>query len=348
MSPLSPQEFSSDITAQAKLEPYHASRIATGIRYSDPTDIVPIHADSVVAMLPRVVYALEHGEHSANPDALRAQVTVQIESLFSEDWRLQTLGKHVFRYFELLEKFVSRDRLQEWLGMYIDRIMENKQYGGANQFRYFAALNLDRLQSIFADDPEFLARISSFIGDEHWIVASAVVSQESMPDAIAPQRDLVEDEQFALPNIRTARGVQHAATVCSPQAEAYHNQTSLSTHNVRAQDRKYVVVNGKLVGSVKWGSTRETVQHSFLSFRTVQDEGTGTYPLIENALYLASSDVLRRIRETAGNVVHFSSEDDVAFMPQRSMEDSAIWNTNYLRRVRTVREIVEHEFGFSG
>jgi len=347
MSPLSPQEFASEVALQAKLEPYHASRIASRIEHPGTMSLIPVRPDSLIAQIPTVVYAMEHGEYSAGPDVLRAQVTAQIESLFSEDWKLQTLGKHVFRYVELLEKFVSKDRLKKWLEAYVDRISENGQYGGSNTFRYFAALNLDRIRHFFADDPDFIRKLSVFLGNDFWVPSHAVLSGSAHPEEMRSPRDLSADASVIVPNVRTARGVTRAATTCSPQAETYHGWTSLNTDDLHAEDRKYIAVEDRLIGSMKWGDTRETKQHSFLSFRTVHDEATDSYPLIENALYLASSDVLRKIPETAGNVVQLSAEDDVAFMPQRSMQDSAIGNTNYLQRVRTVRSIVEQEFGFS-
>ena len=348
MSPLSPQGFADHIASQAKLEPHHTSHIRWGIESPGTTDLIPARAENVIANIPAIVYAVEHGELAEEVGDTRARVTAMIESLFTEEWRLQTLGKDVFRYFELLENFVEKDRLKAWLAAYIDRITKNKQYGGAGTFRYFAALNLDRLQSLFADDPDFLTKISAFLGNNVWVPAHAVVAPDDLPPSIVPERDLSCDEQLIIPNVCTVRGVQRAETVCNPQAETYHSWTSLNTTDLAAQDRKYIVVDGKLVGSVKWGTERETKQHSFLSFRTVRDEKQGTYPLIENALYLVTAEMMQRVRETAENVVHFSSNDDVGFMPQRAMEDSQVGSgTNYGERVRAVRGVVEQKLGIS-
>jgi hypothetical protein len=341
------QEFTQGVVEQAKLESHHASRIVSSIQFSNSEDLVPTRADNVISQMPAIVYAMEHGEHAAQPDAIRGQVTALIESLLADgqDWRLQVLASDVFRYFELLEKFVQKERLQAWLAAYIGRITENGQYGGASTFRYFAALNFDRLQEIFANDTVFLDEVASFLGENYWVPVHAAVPERRIPEHIAAPRDLSADNVLTLPNVRTARGVLRAATTCSPQAEAYHNWTSLNTSDLSAQDRKYIMVDGTLIGSIKWGEERSTKQHSFLSFSTVRDEQTGTYPLVENALYQASAEVLNRVQETAGNVVHFSSADDIALMPVRHMEDSSVGSgTNYLERVRAVREVVAENF----
>ncbi len=255
--------------------------------------------------------------------------------------RILYTGSHtqdVIRFRKLLQLWMSPREYRDMIVGSMTYHIDKNTVGPLNDGSLFLAMEYPSLLAEYSGDTELEESIMTLVNHfDRWVALYAFTPPEHVKGAQVSRAFPGTDDVLESDKVTSRKRADVRYTVCAPQAEAGHLETSLSS---KRGNNTFVYCDGHLVGSLKHNDdsdSRYTMQNTFLGLRTVRAPD-GTYPVVEGGLYLvADASSLHRIK-CADDRCDLPS---LQLMPQRSAGTNFVPPEDFARRTRSLRRKLE-------
>ena len=322
--------------------------------YDQPlrTRLMSMSDESLLTSL--LPFLSEIKNHPTECDELLSILSAKVTQMLQEKpWIINSSNRAqaFFRTLESLIFLTSEEQIRLAITSLLRRAQENQSYGGIADFSYFAALYYQKVVELFPKDQELHSLLLDvFRRNNNHVPLLSFIPPSGLPPDISERpfgemKDhetvpfFMQDEilNFSDMIIPTRRADRHF-TSCAPQAEANHCELSMNPS--RSNERTFLFHKDRFLGSLKHSHTDHGNMKSFLAARTVFDEKTQAYPLIEGGIYLvASGSVLQSV---VASTPRYDINAPLQLMPQRHVQGMFRMNqSQYINCIRSWRKEVE-------